>query len=1095
VGTTANDNVGGGSGGGGVTALTNGNYVVRSTNWDNGAVVDAGAATFVNGTTGMSGVVSVANSLVSGTAGSFVGNGGVTELTNGNYVVVSASWRNGAAGNAGAVTFGSGTTGVSGVVSATNSLVGGGANNRVGGGGVIALTNGNYVVRSQLWDNGAATDAGAVTFGSGTTGVSGVVSATNSLVGSTLGDSVGFDGVIKLTNGNYVVVSRGWDNGAATDAGAVTFGSGTTGVSGLVSATNSLVGSTTGDRVGLGGVIALSNGNYVVVSQNWNNGAVNEVGAVTFGNGTTGVSGVVSAANSLVGSTALDFVGSGGVTALTNGNYVVASPSWDNGAVANVGAVTFVNGTTGMSGVVSAANSLVGGGANNQVGLGGVIALTNGNYVVRSSGWDNGAATNAGAVTFGNGTTGVTGVVSAANSLVGTTTGDQVGVAGGGGEVVALSNGNYVVRSQLWDNGAATDAGAVTFGSGTTGISGAVSAANSLVGTTANDQVGSDGVTALSNGNYVVRSLSWDNGAATDAGAVTFGNGTTGVTGVVSAANSLVGSTTFDRGGLGGVIALSNGNYVVVSLNWNNVGAVTFGNGTTGVSGVVSAANSLIGSTAGDSVGGSGVTALTNGNYVVVSQNWSNGAVANVGAVTFGSGTTGISGAVSAANSLVGTIANDQVGSGGVAGLSNGSFVVRSPLADNAAIVDAGLVHLVTTSGGPLTNPLPFANDPAGTATISPAQITAITNTGSSVVLQANTDITVNSAIVASNPSGAGGSLTLQAGRSLLINANIVTDGGAFTGRANEGTASGVVDSNRDPGSAVIAMAPGTTIDVGSGAIVLELGSGGGLTNSSIGDVTLANLTASGGISVATPGSMVLTGSVSTGGGALAFNAGGNITLSAGRIASSAGGQTISAAGNLFLQGGGAASAYAEITAAPGATQNISALGNVLVNGGSGSGAYARIYGDPDAKLTVGGVLQMNSGSGTGSYARVESASATSIVLAFPNLASGGYSVNGVDGATYDAATSSGFLAGGQPAVLGQNLLVSYGASIVPPPPGAFEGVASVTSHPLIDSAILVASEKSADTFQVFELFPSDPGASSEGAGDEDRKRAIPRCN
>ena len=44
-----------------------------------------------------------------------------------------------------------------------------------------------------------------------------------------------------------------------------------------------------------------------------------------------------------------------------------------------------------------------------------------------------------------------------------------------------------------------------TWGSGTTGVSGAVSAANSLVGTTANDFVGSFGVTALSNGNYVVR--------------------------------------------------------------------------------------------------------------------------------------------------------------------------------------------------------------------------------------------------------------------------------------------------------------------------------------------------------------------------------------------------------------------------------------------------------------------------------------------------------------------------------------------------------------------------------------------------------------
>ena len=40
-------------------------------------------------------------------------------------------------------------------------------------------------------------------------------------------------------------------------------------------------------------------------------------------------------------------------------------------------------------------------------------------------------------------------------------------------------------------------------------------------------------------------------------------------------------------------------------------------------------------------------------------QAWSNGAVANAGAVTWGDGTTGIVGAVSAANSLVGTTASD----------------------------------------------------------------------------------------------------------------------------------------------------------------------------------------------------------------------------------------------------------------------------------------------------------------------------------------------------------------------------------------------------------------------------------------------------
>ena len=58
---------------------------------------------------------------------------------------------------------------------------------------------------------------------------------------------------------------------------------------------------------------------------------------------------------------------------------------------------------------------------------------------------------------------------------------------------------------------------------------------DSLVGTTANDEVGYGGVTALSNGNYVVRSRYWHNGAVANAGAATWGNGAAGVSGTISA--------------------------------------------------------------------------------------------------------------------------------------------------------------------------------------------------------------------------------------------------------------------------------------------------------------------------------------------------------------------------------------------------------------------------------------------------------------------------------------------------------------------------------------------------------------------------------
>jgi hypothetical protein len=230
------------------------------------------------------------------------------------------------------------------------------------------------VLSSRNWDNGEIVDAGAVTWGNGTTGTAGMVSAANSLVGTTAGDRVGYDGLTALNYGNYVVLSRSWDNGGIIDAGAATWGNGTTGTAGEVSAANSLVGSTAQDMIEYGGVTALSNGNYLVSSPNWNNGATADVGAVTWGNGTAGVSGVVSTANSLVGTTAGDKVGytfpyDTNVTAVGNGNYVVHSSWWDNGALGSAGAVTWGDAAGGTIGQITVENSVLGTAASGGWGM------------------------------------------------------------------------------------------------------------------------------------------------------------------------------------------------------------------------------------------------------------------------------------------------------------------------------------------------------------------------------------------------------------------------------------------------------------------------------------------------------------------------------------------------------------------------------------------------------------------------------------------------------------------------------------------------------------------------------------------------------
>lgn len=623
---------------------------------------------------------------ITGPAGSVGFGTRVAVLPNGNVVVTDP---NGRANNIGAVYL------YSSRGQLISTLTGSTAGDQVGSGGIVVLDNGNFVIVSQNWDAAGVVNAGAVTWASGTTGVSGVVSASNSIVGSVTNDGNTQAVPVALSNGNYVVQWFNWDNGNIVDAGAVRWCSGSGGCTGPMSAANALVGSTAGDRVGNITTVALTNGNYVVSSPGWDNGAIVNAGAVTWGNGVTGTTGVVSTSNSLFGTATNHAVGSTGVSALSNGNYVVGSLSWYTTGLSEVGAATWADGSTGRVGAVSAANSLVGSSSGDRIGFQ-VRALSNGNYVISSQFWNNASIVDAGAVTWGNGSSGSVGVVSAANSLVGSSANDRVGI-----NVVALSNGHYVTSAFEWDNGASTNAGAATWGNGTSGTSGPVSAANSLIGGGSQNRVGI-GITALTNGNYVVASRDWDNGATSNVGAATWRNGSAAGPGVVGAGNSLIGSTVFDEVGYN-VVALSNGNYVVSSGAWDgaqpDVGAATWANGASGLVGVVSAGNSWIGSSSENFVGSFAPVALSNGNYVLRSNSWDTGAIQNVGAATWVNGSTGTNGVVGASNSLVGSVANDQVSLDGIIDLTNGFYLVRSNDWDNGALANAGALSLLRSTG------------------------------------------------------------------------------------------------------------------------------------------------------------------------------------------------------------------------------------------------------------------------------------------------------------------------------------------------------------------------------------------------------------
>ncbi|MBL9115143.1 MAG: hypothetical protein JNJ83_09045 [Verrucomicrobiaceae bacterium] len=660
TGSSSNDSVGSA----GVALLRNGNFVVVSPLWNNGGTADVGAVTWGHAETGFgapSVVISSANSLTGTNAVDLVGNGFVTVLANGNYVVLSTLWNNVGTVDAGAATLCDGSTGRVGTVNASNSLVGGKSSD-FSFSTVTALTNGNYVVSTPFCDNGATLDTGAVTWGDGVAGITGTISTAKSLMGSSANDSVGT--VRALKNGNYVVISQNWSqpSPAIAFAGAVTFCNGTTGLSGTISAGNSLIGTSAFDRVGAGG-LELANGNYLVLSRFFDQVAPikADVGAITWCSGTAGVKGPVSATNSLIGQTASDLLGDSLPLVLTNGNYVVLAPEWDHDGVVDAGAAMWCNGSSGEVGTLLGDRALVGQSTNDRVGADGV-PLTNGNYVVVSDSWSNPATSvsDVGAVTFGNGKTGIRGAVSQGNSLVGKLSGDQVGAEG----AVALTNGNYVVVSDRWQHPSTlVDCGAITFCNGATGTKGLVTPGNSLLGSTAGD-LDDALIQPLPNGNYVVVTIEWDlpDPNTADVGAVTFGNGKTGIKGVISEAISLVGATAGDRLGSGGVTVLANGNYVVASPTHDSVflradsGAATWGSGTSGVKGIVSESNSLVGFGVLDRVG-ERVVGLANGHYAVISPTWNSGLVD--GAVTLGNGVTGTTGTISPAHSVLGVTASD----------------------------------------------------------------------------------------------------------------------------------------------------------------------------------------------------------------------------------------------------------------------------------------------------------------------------------------------------------------------------------------------------------------------------------------------------
>ena len=522
--------------------------------------------------------------------------------------------------------------------------------------GIVILSSGNIVVTDPL-DSNVAPFAGAAYLYNPVT-----QTRIASIYGDLANDLLGLDGVTALANGNFTIASsRVAAVGIGATVGSVMLLNGTTGAQ----IGSAIAGDDLADQLGDKGVVALTNGNFVIVSQRDDVNGVIDAGSVRLVDGTTGIQiGAPIAGNHT------DALFNPNVTALTNGNFVVAAPNADVNAVATAGSVMLINGTTGAQ----IGSTIAGDNVNDRLGSDGVAALANGNYVIASAGDDVNGITNAGSVMLVDGATGIP----IGTPIAGDENDDQLGSEG----VTALTNGNYVIASRLDDVAGIFDAGSAKLVNGTTGIQ-----VSSIDGDNDFDFLGSRGVIALTNGNYVIASPSDDVNGIGDAGSVRLVDGTTGI----QIGSTIAGDQLSDSLGFR-VAALTNGHFAIASPSDDVNGIVDAGS----VMLVDGATGTQIGTTVasdntGDQLGLNSLTAIANGNFVVVSRLDDVNGIIDAGSVMVISGSTGDP----IGNTIAGATPFDLNGAVVAASSTRSFFVLGLPLWDNNGLVDSGRV-LVT---------------------------------------------------------------------------------------------------------------------------------------------------------------------------------------------------------------------------------------------------------------------------------------------------------------------------------------------------------------------------------------------------------------
>lgn len=256
--------------------------------------------------------------------------------------------------------------------------------------------------------------------------------------------------------------------------------------------------------------------------------------------------------------------------------------------------------------------------------------------------------------------------------------------------------------------------------------------------------------------------------------------------------------------------------------------------------------------------------------------------------------------------------------------------------------------------------------------------------------------------VTVSGPWTAGGTSSITVGSDILLNAAMVSP------------------------EVVLVANDGAIIEAPTGSIAADT-----LTTVSSGETRLAgtndvdtfNSTSSGGLTFNNTSGTLTLGHIDTNGGAFSLTQTGDLNVTREFVFDAP--VNIAVGGTLAVLGGADPGAVAQITGH--APINISVGEDLRVAGGSGDGAFARILGYSDINLTVGGFLTLNAGSGEGAWARIQTVSRDLVIrLHFPNLMSGGFFVNGIEGLLRDGHT--GFLSENGVAAPDHQLITTYGA-------------------------------------------------------------------